>query len=164
MSDLSESLTVAHLSWATWGICSRSLFWYEQPERFTHSCSIVFAFFSVLCKRMLRSLHSFPFFTKERCVLCVLFRSLEKNRKERNVLLGISRQKLEKRTEKNRMFLFKNGKEPNVPNGKERSAQPWQSLIWFERSEQMSEWVISKWANSQPWFLGHYIYIIFISQ
>ena len=43
-----------------------------------------FAFFYVLCKRMLRSLRSFPFF-----------------RKERNVLLGpISRQKLKKITEK----------------------------------------------------------------
>ena len=41
MSDLSESLTVAHLSWAPWAICSRSLFWYEQPERFAHSRSFV---------------------------------------------------------------------------------------------------------------------------
>ena len=69
---------------------------------------------------------SFPFFAKESCVLCVLFRSLEKNGKEQNVLLGlISRQKLEKRTEKNGTFFFKNGKEHNVPNGKERSAQFW---------------------------------------
>ena len=37
VSDLSESLMVAHLSWVTWAICSRSLFWYERPERFTHS-------------------------------------------------------------------------------------------------------------------------------
>ena len=82
----------------------------------------VLAFFYVLCKR---TSHSFPFFAKGRCVLCVLFHSLEKNRKERNVLLVlISRQKLEKRTEKNGMFLLKNGKERNVPNGKERSAQP----------------------------------------
>ena len=67
-----------------------------------------FAFFSVLCKRMWRSLRSFPFF-----------------RKERNVLLGlISRQKLEKRKEKNGTFLLKNGKERNVPNGKEHGAQP----------------------------------------
>ena len=73
----------------------------------------------------LRFLHSFPFFAKEQCVLCVLFRSLEKNGKERNVLLGlISRQKLEKRTEKNGMFLLKNRKERNIPNGKERGAQP----------------------------------------
>ena len=64
----------------------------------------VLAFFSVLCKRTLRSLRSFPFFAKE---CCILFRSLEKNRKERNVLLGlISCQKLEKRTEKNGTFFF----------------------------------------------------------
>ena len=25
------------------------------------------------------------------------------------------------------------------------------SLIWFERNEPMSEWVMSEWANSQPW-------------
>ena len=35
----------------------------------------------------------------------------------------ISRQKLEKRTEKNGMFLLKYRKERNVPNGKERGAQ-----------------------------------------
>ena len=35
-----------------------------------------FAFF---CKRMLRSLHSFRFFAKERWVLCVLLHSLQKN-------------------------------------------------------------------------------------
>ena len=41
MSDLSKSLTVAHLSWATWAIRSRSLFWYEQPEQFAYSRSFV---------------------------------------------------------------------------------------------------------------------------
>ena len=85
----------------------------------------VLTFFPVLCKRTLRSSRSFPFFAKERYVLCVLFRSFEKNGKERNVLLGfISRQKLEKRTEKNGAILLKNRKGRNVPNGKERSAQP----------------------------------------
>ena len=39
MSSLRESLTVAHLSWATWAIRSLSLFWYEWPERFAHSHS-----------------------------------------------------------------------------------------------------------------------------
>ena len=71
-----------------------------------------FAFFYVLCKRMLRSLHSFP-----------------KNGKDWNVLLGfISRQKLEKRTEKNKTFFKTNRKQqkvPNVLNGKEHGAQPW---------------------------------------
>ena len=53
---------------------------------------LFFAFFSVLCKRTLCSLRSFPFF--------------KKNGKERNIFLGlISRQKLEKRTEKNGTFL-----------------------------------------------------------
>ena len=31
----------AHLSWATWAICSQALFWHEQPERFAHSRSFV---------------------------------------------------------------------------------------------------------------------------
>ena len=65
------------------------------------------AFFYVLCKRMLNSLHSFTFFAKERIVL-----------------LGfISRKKLKKRKEKNVAFfkrMEKNGKfrtEKNmVPN------------------------------------------------
>ena len=73
-------------------------------------------------------MRSFPFFAKERSVLSILFkrtlrsfRSLEKNGKERSVLCGpISRQKLEKRTEKNVTFFFLNGKERNVPHGKER--------------------------------------------
>ena len=63
------------------------------------------------CKRMLRSLRSLTFFAKECCVLCLL--------------LGlISRQKIEKRMEKNGTFFLKNGKERNVPNGKECDAQP----------------------------------------
>ena len=63
--------------------------------------------------------HSFMFFAKERCIFCVLFRSLEKNGKEQNVLLGfISRQKLKKRTEKNIAFFKRMEKERNVQNGK----------------------------------------------
>ena len=41
MSNLSKSLTVAHLSWATWAILSRSLIFLEKPERFATSRSIV---------------------------------------------------------------------------------------------------------------------------
>ena len=89
------------------------IYW-KKNRTFSHSFAkeqSVLAFFSVLCKRKLRSLRSFPFFAKEHCVLCVL--------------LGlISRQKLKKRTEKNGTFLLKNGKKRNVPNGKERGAQP----------------------------------------
>ena len=64
----------------------------------------------VLCKRTLRSLRSFTFFAKECNVLCVLLCYLEKNVKERNILLGfISRQKCQKK-----VFLVskvvKNGK------------------------------------------------------
>ena len=32
--------------------------------------------------------------------------------------------------EKNGTFFFKNGKECNVPNGKERSAQPWRNVFF----------------------------------
>ena len=39
MSNLSELLTVAHLSWATWAIHSRSLICLEQSERIPHSRS-----------------------------------------------------------------------------------------------------------------------------
>ena len=41
MSDLSASRMVAHLSWATWAICSQSLICLERPERFPHSPSFV---------------------------------------------------------------------------------------------------------------------------
>ena len=41
MSNLSESLTVAHLSWVTWAICSRWLIFLERAERFAHSRSFV---------------------------------------------------------------------------------------------------------------------------
>ena len=33
VSDLSNSLTVAHLYWAIWEICSQSLIWFEQNEQ-----------------------------------------------------------------------------------------------------------------------------------
>ena len=39
MSDLSNSLTDAHLSWATWAIRSRTLICLEQSERIAHSRS-----------------------------------------------------------------------------------------------------------------------------
>ena len=38
-----ELLTVALLSWATWAICSRSLFWHKRSERFAHSRSLSWA-------------------------------------------------------------------------------------------------------------------------
>ena len=81
----------------------------------------------VLLQKNVTFSRSFLFLAKECCVLCVLFPFFRKERKrtEKNVLLGlISRQKLDKRTEKNGTFFFENGKECNVPNGKELSAQP----------------------------------------
>ena len=48
MSDLSEWLMGAHLSWATWALHSLWFFWYEQPERFAHSRSFVFSDLSKL--------------------------------------------------------------------------------------------------------------------
>ena len=39
MRDLSDSLTVAHLSRATWAICSQSIVCLEQSEQIAHSCS-----------------------------------------------------------------------------------------------------------------------------
>ena len=41
VSDLSESLMVAHFWWATWVICSRSLICLERPVHFAHSRSFV---------------------------------------------------------------------------------------------------------------------------
>ena len=41
MSNLSKSLTVAHLSWVTWVIHSRLLICLERPEHFAHSHSFV---------------------------------------------------------------------------------------------------------------------------
>ena len=62
-------------------------------------------FNSVQYKRTFCSLRSFPFYRKERFVLYVHFRSIEKNGNERIVLLGfISRKKHKKRTEKNVLF------------------------------------------------------------
>ena len=48
MSNLSESLTVAHLSWATWAIRSQSLICLEGPEGFAHSHSFVLSDLSKL--------------------------------------------------------------------------------------------------------------------
>ena len=41
LSELSESLTFAHLSWATWTIRSQSLICPERPEQIAHICSFV---------------------------------------------------------------------------------------------------------------------------
>ena len=69
---------------------------------------------------------TFTFFAKERCVL---FRSLEKNEKERNALLGlISCQNLEKE----RKRMEKNGKEWNVPfKERKRTWCPTQSKMHY---------------------------------
>ena len=61
----------------------------------------------ILLKKNETFLRSFMFFAKERCVLCILFCSLEKNGKERNVPF----------------------KERNIPNEKERGAQPWKKCF-----------------------------------
>ena len=51
-------------------------------------------------------LRSFTFFAKECCVLCILLCSLEKNAKERIILLGlISRQNTQKKNVKERCVL-----------------------------------------------------------
>ena len=39
LSDLSDSLTVAHFLWATWAIRSQPLICLERSERIAHSCS-----------------------------------------------------------------------------------------------------------------------------
>ena len=36
LSDLSDSLKVAHFLWATWAICSRSLIWFVLNERWAN--------------------------------------------------------------------------------------------------------------------------------
>ena len=36
LSNLSESLMVAHFCWVTWAICSHRSFLVSRPERFTH--------------------------------------------------------------------------------------------------------------------------------
>ena len=77
-----------------------------------------FAFFYVLCKRTLRSLRSFAFFS-------VLFCSLEKNGKECSILLGlISRQKLEKRTKKNVAFFKRTEKKETFRTEKNMVPNP----------------------------------------
>ena len=45
MSDLSNSLTVTHLSWAPWAIRSQSLICPERLEWFTHIRSFVLSNF-----------------------------------------------------------------------------------------------------------------------
>ena len=79
----------------------------------------------VLLKKNERFSRSFPFFAKERCILCILFRSLQKIVRSLRSFGSHNSPKTREKTEKNGMFFFKNGKERNVPNEKERGAQPW---------------------------------------
>ena len=76
--------------------------------------------FCVLLQKNETFSRSFTFFAKEHCVLCVLFCSLEKNRKERNVLLGLI--KVAKNSKKEQKKKLRSLKERNVLNGKEHGA------------------------------------------
>ena len=53
MSDLSDSLTGAHLSWATWVIRSQSLISPETSEQIAHSFSFKWAILSKLANEQL---------------------------------------------------------------------------------------------------------------
>ena len=90
--------------------------------------------FPILHKRTGRSWRPFPFFAKEHKDLYVLSRSFEKNRKERSVLLGlISRQKLKKRTGKNRTFFKRTGKNRTFWTGK--NAVPNPAFLWYSKGD-----------------------------
>ena len=84
----------------------------------------VLAFFYVLCKRMLGSLHSFTFFAIECCVLCVLFRSLEKEWKRTELSIGSQVAKNSKKEWKRTLCSLKERKRTECSEEKERSAQP----------------------------------------
>ena len=74
-----------------------------------------FALLYVLCKRTLHSLRSFQFFRKER----------------KRTQHSFGSHKSPKTLKKNGTFFLKNGKERNVPNGKERGAQPWLNITFL---------------------------------
>ena len=42
MSDLSDALTVAHLSWAIWANRSQSLIWFERSEQMSEFPALIF--------------------------------------------------------------------------------------------------------------------------
>ena len=96
----------------------------------------VLAFFSVLCKRMECS-----------------FRSLQKNGAFFSVLLkrtesSFEYHKLPKTWEKKGMFSFLNGKERNVPNGKERSTQPWPHPPFWETWPNLTNFSFYSWLTA----------------
>ena len=66
MSDLSESLTVAHLSWATWAIRSQSLICFEKSEGIAHSRSFDLSEFSALA--FIFMLYLVLFWSSEMCI------------------------------------------------------------------------------------------------
>ena len=63
LSDLSDSLTVAHFLWATWAICSRSLICRERSDQIAHSRSFDLNKFPALV-----SCNCVAFF----CLACIL--------------------------------------------------------------------------------------------
>ena len=66
MSDLSESLTVADLSWATWAIRSQSLIYFEKSEGIAHSRSFDLSEFSALA--FIFMLYLVLFWSSEMCI------------------------------------------------------------------------------------------------
>ena len=92
----------------------------------------ILAFFYVLCKRTLHSLRSFMFFAKER-----------------NVLLGlISRQKFEKRTEKNGTYQTEKKAVPNPADLCIGTKHGWFQNVYFKVDQYLNRnkvWFVSKW-------------------
>ena len=132
---------IAHFWWATWVNRSWSFIFGERPEQFAHIAHFWWA-------------HRSP--KKREWANC----SFEK---EKKTLENILKNKifLAKIFWANRSFSWAICSRSLICL--ERSEQiALQSLIWFERNEQMSEWAMSEWANSQPWHIYNTILVIYL--
>ena len=108
------------------------------------------AFFYVLCKRTSRS---FMFFAKERCILCALFCSLEKNKKERIVPFGfISHQKLKKRMEKKVAFFKRAEKNETFRQKRMRCPTLHISLLYHRRIYRTSPSLLKHHMSYSTYF------------
>ena len=97
------------------------MFWVLMQKNEMFSCSYTF-----FAKEHCISFCSFPFFAKECCILCVLFHSLEKNGKERNVLLGFISCKNSKKEWKRMLLSLKEWKRTEHSEWK----RMWNPTLW----------------------------------
>ena len=133
VSDLSKALMVVHFWWVNWAICS-----HHSWKKREWACE------SLGLKKTYQKIKFQSNFLSESLILLFIMSNLGESL--------ICHERPEQFAHCHSFNMSDLIDSLTVPH---LSCAIWanrsQSLIWFERSEQMSKWAMSEWANSQPW-------------